>query len=300
MKQRQAPEGLALRMAKRNTKKSLLTTGWIAKFLTLSMIFVSAFFSTLSQADNSITLDCMILPEMYIELSSPVDGVLAELQVSKGDSIKRGQVLAKLEASVESARVALAEVEAKSLSEINHRKTQLDFAVRNRGRIESLAKANSTSKQEKDKADTEAILGQIEYERAMERAKVSQLNLNLARAQLSQKTITSPINGIVVERYAMVGESVNDRPILKLAQIDPLRVELVAPSKYFGLIKKDMEVTITPDRPANSQFIATVTMVDQIIDPASGSFTIDMSLPNPKDQFISGISCLAEFVLPTH
>lgn len=123
--------------------------------------------------------------------------------------------------------------------------------------------------------------------------------LEVAQAQLAIKTIKSPIDGIVIDRYAMIGESVEDRAIMKLAQVDPLRVELVAPTEYFGLIREGMQVKIRPERPANKEFNATVTIVDQLIDPASGSFSVRMALPNPDDRLIGGVNCVAVFNFET-
>ena len=97
----------------------------------------------------------------------------------------------------------------------------------------------------------------------------------------------------------MVGESVSDRTIMKLAKVDPLKVELIAPTEYFGLIKKGMKVEIYPEQPSNQIFTATVTIVDQLIDPASGSFTVRMLLPNPEDKLVGGVNCLANFSFKT-
>jgi multidrug efflux pump subunit AcrA (membrane-fusion protein) len=109
------------------------------------------------------------------------------------------------------------------------------------------------------------------------------------------RTIKSPIDGIVVDSYAKVGESVVDRTIMKLAQIDPLRVEVIAPAEYFGLIQSGMSVDIFPELPVNKSFKAKVTVVDQLIDPASGSFTVRMALPNADDGLVAGVNCLARF-----
>lgn len=262
----------------------------------LLLCLVTVLLPTLLQAAEQAELDCMVKPEMYIELSSPVvDGIIEDLLVDKGDTIKKGQPLAQLEASVEKIRVKLATLEAASNNEILNRKTQLEFAKRNRIRLKDLYSKNSVSLLEKDKADTEAKLAKIEVEKATEKRKIAQVNLELANARLALKTIKSPIDGIVIDRYAMIGETVKDRAIMKLAQVDPLRVELVAPTEYFGLIKKDMKVEISPERPANKTFKATVTNVDQLIDPASGSFTVGLALPNTEEQLVVGVNCLARF-----
>ena len=253
------------------------------------------FFSAPLMAGEKAVLDCLVKPEMYVELSSSVDAILEQMLVDTGDRIKKGQPLVRLEASVEKARVNLAKIQASSDSEIKNRRVQLQYAKRNYKRIKDLYARKSVSLYEKDKADTEAALAEIELDKATENKKIAQLNLELAKTVLARRTIRSPIDGIVVDRYSMVGESVVDRTIMKLAQVDPLRVELIAPTEYFGLIKKGMEVDIFPERPAKKTFKATVTVVDQLIDPASGSFTVRMALPNPGDQLVGGVNCIASF-----
>ncbi len=244
-------------------------------------------------------LDCLVKPEMYVDLSSPVDSVLEEILVETGDTVTRGQPLVKLEASVEKAKVKLARLQAKSDSDIKNRQEQLRYARQYLKRMQDLLSQNSVSQYEKDKAETEVALAQIELNKAKEKKKIAQVNLELAQKQLALRTIQSPVDGIVVDRYAMVGESVSDRSIMKLAKVDPLRVELIAPTEYFGLIEKGMEVKIFPEQPANQAFTATVTIVDQLIDPASGSFTVRMELPNPDDLLVGGVNCIANFGFDT-
>ncbi len=257
------------------------------------------FFCTPLMATEKAVLDCLVKPEMYVDLSSSVDAILDKVLVDTGDHIKKGQPLVKLERTVEIARVHLARLKARSNSEIENRRVQLQYAKRNSKRIKDLYARKSVSLYEKDKADTEVALAEIELKKATENKKFAQLNLELALAELERRTIRSPIDGIVVDRYSMVGESVVERTIMKLAQVDPLRVELIAPTEYFGLIKKGMEVDIYPERPANQSYKATVTIVDQLIDPASGSFTVRMALPNPGDQLVGGVNCIASFSFDT-
>jgi RND family efflux transporter MFP subunit len=252
-----------------------------------------------SSRSGAAELDCLVKPEMYVELSSPVDSVMEKMLVETGDTVARGQPLAQLEASVERARVRLAKLQAKSVSEINNRKEQLRYAKQYHKRMSDLLTQNSVSQYETDKAQTEVAIAQIELNKANEKWRIAQSNLELAQAQLALRTIRSPIDGIVVDRYAMVGESVSDRTIMKLAKVNPLKVELIAPTEYFGLIRKGMEVEIYPEQPSNQVFTATVTVVDQLIDPASGSFTVRMLLPNPEDKLVGGVNCLANFDFKT-
>ncbi len=246
-------------------------------------------------AEQEAELDCLVRPEMYIELSSPVNTTLKAMLVKVGDTITRGQHLVQLENSVESAKVALAKQQAKSSSEVKNRVIQLKFAKRNLQRMQELYSKNSISLFDKDKADAEVSLAEIELIKARENRILAQLNLKKSQAELALRTIRSPIDGVIIDSYVKIGESVAGTPIMKLAQINPLRVELIAPTEYFGLVKKGMEVEIYPERPAGKTFKATVTVVDQLIDPASGSFTIRMSLPNPGEELVGGVNCIARF-----
>jgi len=240
-------------------------------------------------------LDCLVKPEMYVEVSSPVISVLEEILVEAGDVVYRGQPLAKLEASIEKARVKMAELQVKHVSDIENRKVQLQFKKLNHERMQQLREKNSVPQFEADKARTEYALAQLELAKAREIRIMARANLEMERSQLALRTIVSPINGIVVDRYAMVGESVEGRSIMKLAQVNPLKVELIAPTEYFGLIRKGMVVNIYPEQPANQVLKATVTIVDKLIDPASGSFTVRMTLPNPGDRLVGGANCIAQF-----
>lgn len=244
-------------------------------------------------------LDCMVKPEMYVELSSPVTGTVEALLVDKGDHVTKGQAVAQLEASVELAKFNQAKADAETNSDLRNQKVKLEYATRNRTRYRSLFTTNVISQIEKDKVETEVVLAGIELRKAEERKKSASLALELAKAQLDVKTVKSPIDGIVIDRYAMPGESVSDRAIMKLAQVNPLRVELIAPTEYFGLIQTGMEVDIRPELPAKKVVKATVTKVDQLIDPASGSFTVRMMLPNPDDELVGGVNCIATFDFAT-
>jgi RND family efflux transporter MFP subunit len=268
-------------------------------YLKMQLALIVALWGTTNNPGMAAELDCMVKPEMYIELSSAAPGVLEKVLVDKGDHVSKGQVLAQLEASVEIAKAKQAKFEATNNGEINSRKAQLAFALRNLSRSEALYQRGSLSKGEKDKAETDAALAQTELTQALEQKKTAELKLQVANAQLGVKTIKSPIDGIVIDRYAMIGESVAEKALMKLAQVNPLRVELVAPTEYFGLIQKGMEVEIRPERPANSSFKATVTVVDQLIDPASGSFAVRMALPNPDDALVGGVNCIASFNFAT-
>ncbi len=244
---------------------------------------------------NKTTLDCLVKPEMYINLGSPVYGILESVLVKKSDTITKGQPLAKLKSSVELARVEVAKQEALMDNQVYAKGVKLGYAKRKSKRIAGLFEENASSAQEQDDAATELIIARTELAQTKLDKKKNELKLLLAKAELEQKTILSPIDGIVVERYLMPGESVQNEAILQLAKVDPLLIEVVASANLFGQIKSGMSVEIKPDFPVNSSYQAKVSTVDRIIDAASGSFTIRLTLPNPDDKLVGGTKCIALF-----
>jgi RND family efflux transporter MFP subunit len=280
-------EDNAFRLLRRHTR---------AQGLAQSAFWMLIVWASLAPAQAAAAeLDCLVKPEMYVEVSSPVISVLEEVLVDTGDVVTRGQTLARLEASVEKARVKMAQLQVDQVSDIENRKEQLEYKKLNHERMQELRQKKSVPQFEADKALTEYRLAILELAKSQEIRIMARANLELEKSQLALRTIRSPIDGIVVDRYAMVGESVEGRSILKLAQVNPLKVELIAPTEYFGLIKKGMVVNIYPEQPANRIFNATVTVVDKLIDPASGSFTVRMALPNPDDVLVGGVNCIAQF-----
>ncbi len=80
-----------------------------------------------------------------------------------------------------------------------------------------------------------------------------------------------------------------------MAQIDPLRVEVIVPAQIFGRIFPGMPATIVPELPEYGAQIATVTIVDKVIDAASSTFGVRLELPNAEQQMPSGLRCLVRF-----
>jgi multidrug efflux pump subunit AcrA (membrane-fusion protein) len=121
--------------------------------------------------------------------------------------------------------------------------------------------------------------------------------LKRAQAILARRSIRSPIDGVVVERYVSPGEYVNTQPLLRVAQIDPLRIEVIVPSQIFGSISPGMRASIIPELAVYGEHEATVTIVDRVIDAASSTFGVRLELPNPEARIPSGLKCVVRFDL---
>lgn len=264
--------------------------------VTLSLV---ALWTNSALATSDVTaLDCILEPEMTIELSSSVDGVVQSVAVDKSDYVTKGQTLATLESSVEEVVVALARMRAEMDEEIEAKRIERDLSQGKKARVMELYAKKSVPGLEKDQVEADAALAELALRLAHNNKKLAALELKRAVADLDLRSVLSPIDGVVVERYVQPGESVKDRPLLKLAKIDPMLVEIIAYSEFFHLIQKGMEAEIVVEGATETRHWAKVSVVDSVVDAASGTFGVRLSLPNPNNAVVGGLKCKALFKLP--
>lgn len=210
----------------------------------------------------------LVEPSEVIEVASQVPGIIEKVFVERGDRVKKGQVLVTLKAGVEKAQVDLAEA-------------KLEFGRRKVLRNEKLREKQLISIHEKDEMETEVRLMEIQLQEARER--------------LNMRTISSPVTGIVVERYLGPGEYVGEGSIMKIACVNPLNVEVVVPATVYGTINRGMKAEVLPQNPPGGSYQGKVVIVDEVIDAASGTFGVRVQLPNPNYRLPAGISCQVRF-----
>ncbi|MES9811391.1 MAG: efflux RND transporter periplasmic adaptor subunit [Candidatus Thiodiazotropha sp.] len=247
-------------------------------------------------AEGTESLDGVIEPFMTVELSSRIDGILEAVSVDVGDSIDRNQVIAKLESEVEQAALEYARAKASINSDVRLQEVSLAYGRRQLNRVRELHEKNLSSFQDFDKVETETRLTRYKLAQAKENKFLAELDLKQAEALYNRHTIRSPVRGIVVERYLNPGESVEERPIVKIAQINPLRVEVVAPVSMLGKVKTGQLAMVRPELPVGGNHQAVVKIVDPILDAASGTFRIRLEIPNDDYSLTSGLRCQVRFL----
>jgi len=258
----------------------------------LNLILIAVFTPVIAINAETVEYDGLIEPNVVVDIGSPAEGIVDRVTVDRSNSVKKGQTLVVMESSVERAVLAKAKAMAAFGSEIGLQNTQLTFAIRTHDRFKSL---KGIANYDKDQAATEILRVKHRLEQAREKITLAKLELRKAQAVVNRCSIKSPISGVVVERYVSPGEYVDSQPLLRVAQIDPLRVEVIIPAQVFGRITPGMTATIVPELPEYGEQVATVTIVDKLIDAASSTFGVRLELPNADQQMPSGLRCLVRF-----
>ncbi len=145
-------------------------------------------------------------------------------------------------------------------------------------------------------SSVELATGSVNHARArLTNDRLADMELRKSTAEIARRTIRSPISGVVMERSLSTGEFAKQDPILKIAQLDPLRVEAFAPVSLLGKIVVGAEARVLPQAPVNGSYPAIVTVVDRVIDAASGTFGVRLELPNPNFLLSAGLKCKLRF-----
>lgn len=241
--------------------------------------------------------DCLVEARTTAEIRSPIEGLIDKVLVRRGDFVEKGQVIVTLESGPERAALALARSKATMKGPLEASASRLDFAVKKEQRAVELYKQKFVSAGALDEARTQRELAESELKEARENQKLNELEMQRAEEVVKLRTIRSPFYGVVVERFLTSGEFATSNvknPILRLAEVDPLNVEVILPANLYGRIKIGAKAKVTPEAPGGD-FVATVAVVDRVIDAASGTFGVRLELPNPGQRIPAGAKCRVKF-----
>ena len=185
---------------------------------------------------------------------------------------------------------------ARSMAEIDSRRSRLDFATADLSRGARLLDNANISQQKVDELRTNFRVAQQDLATAELNHRLAILDLARTQALLNQRLIRSPVDGIVTQRLLNPGEFVHqDNQIVVIAVISPLHVQVYPPLRMRSRIEVAQQGQIVLTEPAGVMRDATVTVVDRVFDPASGTFGVQLDLPNPDGSISGGQRCRVAF-----
>jgi len=243
-------------------------------------------------------LDCLVQPSKSVEIGSQITGLVETLHVDRGDRVEAGEVVVELEAGFENAAVEVARMRAAMRGQVKAREESLSLSSNRKARGSQLAERDALSVDVREELETEARIAELELLQAREERRLASLELDQAMALVSRRQLKTPISGIVTNVHLEAGEVVDEETILEIARLDPLRVDVLMPAARYGTVKSGMRAVVEPEYPVDASVVATVSVVDPVIDAASGTFSVRLDLPNPDSKIPGGLRCTVKFLDP--
>lgn len=248
---------------------------------------------------EDVTLDCLADPAQTVAVGSPVTGIVAEVMVGRGDRVRAGDIVARLDSTIEEADVAVAAAQADATEVVDAQQVKVDLAIANLERARQLVESGSVTQSRVE--ELEAVLAVARSDLATEtrRLDLARIELERAKAVLSLRTLKSPIDGFVTAQGTAAGEFLRqDGIVFTVAQTDPLYIEAYAPVEEYGRLAVGASGTVRMDQPPGTTVGAKVTVVDAVFDAASNTFGLRLELPNPGNAIPAGQHCIVTFALP--
>ena len=249
------------------------------------------------------------------DLAFQLPGLVARVFVEEGQSVRKGQAIAELDAadyqfglqaSEGQAGVAQASLEKAQAGtraeEIEQARAAYDKAENEYQRYRQLYERKSMAPVDFAKVEAGYRAAKAQYEMAQNGARKedraaagasvrqAQAQVGANRKRVSDARLVSPINGIIARRSIDPGEMVSaGLPVFSIVDLNPVRVRVGIPEADIGRIRVGQRARITIPALDGGEFQGTVDLVGVAADPSSRTFTAKIVVPNPGLRLKAGM-----------
>ena len=229
-------------------------------------------------------------PYRSIEIAASETGTLAHLAVEEGDEIQAGSILANLNEEVLAASLAVAKKSTESEGAINSATAELNMQQERLDKLQGLFQRRHASQTELNRAQSQYDIAAAKLESVQDDIQIKLLELQRIEAQLEQRRLRTPIDGIVTEIFKDEGEFVSpaDPKVITVVQLNPLRVTFSVPQSEIYRLKGETTVAILLD---GEEHTGTIEFISPTADAQSGTRRVKIKIDNPDLQLSSGQAC---------
>ncbi len=239
--------------------------------------------------------------------SVKVPGRLRTITVDLGSVVRRGQVIAQVEQQdyrlrVQQAAAALSQARARlglspdgqddrvdpeQTGTVRQARAVLEEARLSRERASSLVEQGVVARSDFDSADAAYKVAYSRYQDAIEEIRNRQgllaqrrSELSLARQQLADTAVVAPLDGIVQEKRASVGEYLAaGAPVVDIVKMDPLRLRAEVQERDARNVRSGQNVKVTVDGD-NNVYLGRITRLSPVIAEQSRILVVEADVRN--------------------
>jgi RND family efflux transporter MFP subunit len=235
---------------------------------------------------DRVSLIGSLRAKQRVEVTPKASGRLLEIRVDRGDRVRAGQIVARLEddelrqqvrsaeAAQQVARASLAQREA----ELANRKSELE-------RYRNLSADGVVSSQQLETASTAVEVTQAQMNLAQAQIAQAEAELEELRIRLGQTEIASPLTGIVATRFVDAGALLSSStPILLILDLSTMLTVVNVPERDVTKIRVGSTAKVTVDALAGKEFLGRVVRISPILDPQTRTAPVEIELENAGEQ----------------
>jgi RND family efflux transporter MFP subunit len=276
---------------------------------------------------SSVTVSGTLAAEEQVTLSFKVTGRVQDLKVDLGSIVRRGDIIARLsptdfelrlnqaDAALQQARARLGldpdgesdTVDPDQTALVRQARASLAEARRQRERIATFVQRGISAKADLETADAALEIAEGRHQDALEEVRNRQAVLlqrrsevALARQQLDDTSLRSPIDGVVRERLVFAGEyRAAGTPIATVVRQHPLRLQLAVPERASAALRvgQRVQLTIEGDPTAHE---GRISRVSPSIAEGTRTLPVEAEIPNAEGRLRPGTFAKADIVTAEH
>jgi RND family efflux transporter MFP subunit len=224
-----------------------------------------------------------------VDISSVKARVAAEVReisVREGDTVRAGQIVAKMDVTEFQARVDQAR------GTLNAARAQLDIATKNRDNNRTLVEKGFISKNAFDNSASQ-------YATAEANVEAAKGALDVVQKLVNDTVIRSPISGVVAMRYVQAGEKVSvDNKLLDIVNLQKMELEAAVPTNDITNVAIGQRVTLRIEGLPQT-IEGKVVRINPATQSGSRSVLVYVQIANPQNQLRSGMFAEAQLILKT-
>lgn len=220
---------------------------------------------------DTIQTVATLMPNEAVVVSPEIAGRIARLPFAEGDSVKAGELLVELDATILQA-------------ELDKVQSDLILAEANQSRAITLVKQGTGIVRDRD----EAVAA---YQSAY-------ANVALAKARLEKTRIAAPLSGVIGLRAVSAGAYVSPgQHIVELADIDPIKVDFRVPELALPSLRTGQSVRVSVDALPGRIFDGEVYVIDPIVDANGRAVRLRARIANPDGKLSPGLFARVQIVV---
>ena len=227
--------------------------------------------------ERTLPLTGTLSPLTEATVKAKVAGELVEVAVREGESVRQGQVLARIDQTEVRARVAAREADVAAA------RAQLVWADKNRSTQKALLDKAFISQNAFDNI-------QSSYDVAVARLRSAEAELVVARKSLGDSVLLAPFPGIVAQRHAQPGERVAlDAKVITVVNLSRLELEAAVPAVEIGRLRVGQEVAFRIDGFGERAFGGRIERINPSTLSGSRSINVYAVIDNPEGELRGGL-----------
>ncbi|MBT8360664.1 MAG: HlyD family efflux transporter periplasmic adaptor subunit, partial [Deltaproteobacteria bacterium] len=157
--------------------------------------------------------------------------------------------------------------------------------------LQELEKSGNARPEEMKRAETDLAMAQAQLQSALDDKKLKKLEADIIRAQIDEKKLRSPIDGIVVKIHKQQAELIggNDQQaFMTIVQLDPLKAVFHLPQDVMGGMQAGEQISIDA---GNKTVTGKIDFISPVINAQSGTIEVSIIIPNSDKSLTSGSRC---------